>query len=258
MGATTPELSRPITAGLVWELVLRNLRLRYRRSVLGLLWAQIAPLAYVLVLTVVFTRVVPLDIDDYPVFVLLGMLPWLWFQAALVAGTTSVVGSPDLVRQPGFPRLALPVVAVMSTLVNHLLGLPVALAGAALVTGDVQVTALAVLPLLAIQLLLCLGPAFALASLHARLRDTAHLLGVVLVPLFYATPVFYDADALDAAPLLRLNPLVPIIDGYRDAVLAGRWPSVLPLLAVTGAGLVLLAGGLTLYRSRMPRFVEDL
>lgn len=258
MGATTPLLSRPITAGLVWELVLRSLRLRYRRSILGLLWAQIAPLTYVLVLTVVFTRVVPLDIDDYPVFVLLGMLPWLWFQAALVAGTTSVVNAPDLVRQPGFPRLALPVVAVVSTLVNHLLGLPVALVGAALATGRIHATAVAVVPLLAIQLLLCLGPAFALASLHARLRDTAHLLGVVLVPLFYATPVFYDADALDAAPVLRLNPLVPIIDGYRDAVLGGRWPSIIPLVVVTGAGLALLAGGLALYRSRMPRFVEDL
>jgi lipopolysaccharide transport system permease protein len=149
-------------------------------------------------------------------------------------------------------------VAVASTLVNHLLGLPVALVGAALATGRVHATSLAVVPLLAIQLLLCLGPAFALASLHARLRDTAHLLGVVLVPLFYATPVFYDADALDAAPLLRLNPLVPIIDGYRDAVLGGRWPSIIPLVVVTGAALALLAGGLALYRSRMPRFVEDL
>lgn len=258
MGATTPQLSRPITAGLVWELTLRNLRLRYRRSVLGLLWAQIGPLTYVLVLTVVFTRVVPLDIDDYPVFVLLGMLPWLWFQSSLVAGTTSVVSAPDLVRQPGFPRLALPVVAVVSTLVNHLLGLPVALAGAALVTGTVHLTALAVVPLLAIQLLLCLGPAFALASLHARLRDTAHLVGVVLVPLFYATPVFYDAAALDAAPVLRLNPMVPIIDGYRDALLEGRWPSLVPLVAVTCAALLLLTGGVGLYRARMPRFVEDL
>jgi lipopolysaccharide transport system permease protein len=258
MGAPAATLSRPVRPGLVWELVLRNLRLRYRRSVLGLLWAQITPLAYVLVLTIVFTRIVPLDIEDYPVFVLLGMLPWLWFHAALVAGATSVVDAPDLVRHPGFPRLALPLVAVVSTLVNHLLGLPVALVGAAIVTGRLHASALALLPLLAIQLLLCLGPAYALASLHARLRDTAHLLGVVLVPLFYATPVFYDADSLDAAPALRLNPLVPVINGYRDAVLEGQWPSVVPLAVVTGAGLVLLAAGLALYRARMPRFVEDL
>jgi lipopolysaccharide transport system permease protein len=258
MGAPTAAVSGPIGAGLVWELVLRNLRLRYRRSVLGLLWAQITPLAYVLVLTVVFTRIVPLDIDDYPVFVLLGMLPWLWFHAALVAGATSVVEAPDLVRHPGFPRVALPVVAVVSTLANHLLALPVALVAAAIVTGGVPASAIAVLPLLAVQLLLCVGPAFALASLHARLRDTAHLLGVALVPLFYATPVFYDASALDAAPALRLNPMAPIVDGYRDALLHGSWPDVVPLAAVAGVSVVLLGGGLALYRARMPRFVEDL
>ncbi|MGH9085827.1 MAG: ABC transporter permease [Acidimicrobiales bacterium] len=253
-----PTLTRPIGAGLVWELVLRNLRLRYRRSALGLLWAQLAPLAYVVVLTIVFTRVVPLDIEHYPVFVLLGMLPWLWFQAALVAGTTSVVYSPDLLRQPGFPRLVLPLVAVASTLAHHVLALPVALAAGAIVTGRLSVTALAVVPLLAVQFLLCSGPAFALACLHARLRDTAHLLSVLLIPCFYATPVLYDATALDAVPALRLNPMAPIVDGYRDAVLRGTWPPVGPLLVVTGAGLVLLIGGLSLYRARMPRFVEDL
>ena len=258
MGAPTASMTRPIGSGLVWELVLRNLRLRYRRSVLGILWAQLTPLAYVLVLTVVFTRIVPLDIDDYPVFVLLGMLPWLWFQAALVAGTASVVDAPDLLRQPGFPRLALPLVAVASTLANHLLALPVALGAAALATDRVPVTAVAVVPLVAIQFLLCLGPAFALASLHTRLRDTAHLVGVALIPVFYATPVLYDASALDAAPLLHLNPMAPIVDGYRDAVLRGPWPPILPLTLVTAAGVALLAGGVAVYRARMPRFVEEL
>lgn len=244
--------------GLVWELVLRDVRLRYRRSVLGILWAQVAPLVFVTVLTVVFTRVVPLDIDDYPVFVLVGMLPWLWFQSALVVGTQSVTGAPDLLRQPGFPRAVLPVVAVASTMSHHLLALPVAVVAAAVVAGGVPATAIAVVPLLAAQFLLCAGPAFALAALHSSLRDTAHLVGVLLMPLFYVTPVFYDADALDAAPLLRLNPMAAIVDGYRDALLLGEWPSAGALAGVTLVGAVLLAGGWSFYRSRMPRFLEEL
>lgn len=245
-------------AGLVWELVLRDLRVRYRRSLLGVLWAQLAPLAYVTTLTVVFTRVVPLGIDDYAVFVLLGLLPWLWLQSALVAGTAAVVDAPDLLRHPGFPRLALPVVAVVSTLVHHLLALPVAILAAVVVTGTLAPSALAVLPLLAVQFVLLLGPAFLLASAHVRLRDTAHLVGVVLVPLFYVTPVFYEDAALDAAPALRANPMVPIVAGYRDALLEGDWPAAAPLAAAAAVGVLLMAVGVSSYRSRMGAFLEDL
>lgn len=250
-------MSRWRGADLVWELVLRDLRVRYRRSLLGVLWSQLAPLSYVVVLTVVFTRVVPLDIDDYAVFVLLGILPWMWFQSALVAGTAAVVDAPDLLRHPGFPRLALPVVSVAGALVHHLLALPVALVAAVVVTGRLSHSAAAVVVLLGVQFVLLLGPVFLLASAHVRLRDTAHLVGVLLVPLFYVTPVFYEVDALDAAPILRANPMVPIVDGYRDALLHGRWPSAAPLAGVALAGLLLLGAGLAVYRSRMGSFLED-
>lgn len=258
MGTPATRLSARPAPGLVWELVLRSTRLRYRRSALGLLWSQLTPLAQVVVLTIVFTRVVPLDIDDYPVFVLLGMLPWLWFQSALQTGTTSVLDAPDLVRHPGFPREALPVVAVASTLVNHLAALPVAVLAGVIAAGELRVTVLGVVPLILVQALLCLGPAFLLASAQLRLRDTLHALTVVLVPIFYATPVFYDASALDATPLLRLNPMVPIIDSYRGALLHGKWPPLVPLLAVASAGLAVLVLGLGVYRRRMGRFLEDM
>jgi lipopolysaccharide transport system permease protein len=154
--------------------------------------------------------------------------------------------------------MALPLVSVGSTLAQHVLALPVAIGAAAIVTGRVPATVVALVPLLALQALLCAGPAFALASAHSRLRDTARLVTVALVPLFYATPVFYDESALDAAPLLRLNPMAPIVDGYRAALLRGTWPAPVPLGVVALAGAVLLAAGITLYRGRMGRFLEEL
>lgn len=244
-------------AGLVWELALRDLRVRYRRSVLGVLWAQVAPLSQVAVLTIVFTRVVPLDIDDYPVFVLLGILPWTWCHSALVTGTAAVVDARDLLRHPGFPRVAVPIVSVTSALVHHLLVLPIAVVAAVVVTGRLTPSALAVVALLAVQFVLLLGPVFILASIHVRFRDTAHLVGVLMVPLFYVTPVFYEVSALDAAPILRANPMVPIVDGYRDALLHGEWPSAAPLAAVALAGLLLLGLGVSVYRARMGAFLED-
>jgi lipopolysaccharide transport system permease protein len=259
MAATSAAVVAGVRPGLVWELVLRDLRLRYRRSVLGVLWSQATPIAYAAVLTVVFTRVVPLDIDDYPVFVLLGMLPWLWFQAALTGATGAVVAAPDLLRHPGFPRVALPLAAVGASAAHHVLALPVAIVAAAVVTGGLSWPALSLVWLLGVQALLCAGPALVLAAWHVRLRDTLHLVGVVLLPVFYATPVFYDASALDAVPAIRwLNPMVPVIDGYRDALLEQRWPAAGPLAAVAAVGAVLLAVGLAVYRRRMGRFLEHL
>ena len=255
--ATTTPVGRT-RADLVVELVLRDVRVRYRRSVLGVLWAQAAPLVYVAVLTLVFTRVVPLDIDDYPAFVLVGLLPWLWFQAALTTATVAVVQAPDLVAQPAFPRSALPPAAVASTLAHHLLALPVAVVVAAIATGHVGIELLALVPLIAIEFAVCLGPAYVLAALHVRLRDTAQIVAILLLPLFYATPVFYDADALDAVPVLRLNPLVAIIDGHRRVLLEGRWPEPWALLAVGAAAVVLLLPCRSFYRARMGRFLEQM
>lgn len=258
MVATPADLNRRLRAGLVWELVLRDLRLRYRRSTFGVLWSLVPPVTYVVVLTVVFGRVVPLDIADYPVFVLLGMLPWLWFQQAVQGATTSVVGAGDLVRHPSFPREALPLAAVVASATHFLLALPVGVGAALVATGRLPATAVVLPALVAVQGLLCLGPAFLLAAVHVRLRDTAHAVGVALVPLFYATPVFYDARSLDEAPVLRLNPLAPVVDGYRDALLRGVWPDPVPLALVAALGLVGTSIGLRHYRSRMPRFLEEL
>jgi lipopolysaccharide transport system permease protein len=110
-----------------------------------------------------------------------------------------------------------------------------------------------------VEALLWLGPALLLAAANVRLRDTAHLVGLVLLPLFYATPVFYDAGALSAVPWVRwLNPMVWIIDAHRDALLRQQWPPVAPLAATTAVGVVALLIGLRVYRARMGRFLEHL
>lgn len=257
MATATLSARRGRWLSVVAELVRREMRIRYRRSLLGVLWVIAQPLAQVAVMAVVFTEVVPLGIEDYWAFVLLGLLPWQWLQAALGAGTTSVVQAADLLGHPRIRRAVLPAAAVGASLVQHVLALSLAIVATLVATGSVPVTSLALIGLVAVQALLCLGPAYALAALHARLRDTARLVSVALVPVFYATPVLYDAEALDAVPALRLNPMVPIVDGYRTALLSGRWPAVGPLLAVAAVGALMLVGGLAVFRARAPRLLED-
>lgn len=178
---------------LVSELVLRELRLRYSGSVLGLGWSQLAALAQAGILIFVFGRVVRLGIPHYPAFVLVGMVPWLWFAGGIGSAASSVVSARDLVRRPGFPPAVLPLVPVGTALINFVLTVPITLITVLLVVGRISAT-VALLPLLMIvQLLVMLGPAYLVAALNVFLRDTGHLVGIFLGLYFYATPVFYEA-----------------------------------------------------------------
>lgn len=247
-------------ADLLVELVLRDLRLRYRRSALGAAWSQLGALATLGVLWFLFTRVVPLGIPDYAVFVFAALLAWTWFSAALLAGTGSVVEARDLLRRPGFPVGLLPAVAVTTHLVHYLLALPVLLAAVAVGTGRVPPTAVALPAVLAVQFLLTLGPAYLLAAANVRFRDVAHLVSVSLLPLFYASPVFYGAAQVPSRFHLfyDLNPLAQLFAAYRAVLLEGRWPAWDALAAVAGAGAALAAVGGWAFAAAAHRFPEEL
>jgi ABC-type polysaccharide/polyol phosphate export permease len=227
---------RPGTDLLV-ELVRRDTRLRYRRSVLGIVWSQISSLAVLAVLTVVFTRVVPLGIEHYAAFVYAGLLGWRLFQSSLVSATGSVVAARDLARRPGFNVTLLPLAAVASQLLQYALALPALLAAVVLTTGRLPWTVVVLPALVATVVLVVLGPAYLLARLEVRYRDTGHLLGVVLLPLFYATPVFYSPDAAGRsfAWIYRWNPLARVFAATRGALLEGR---LVDMGAVVGIALV--------------------
>lgn len=226
---------------LVWTLIERDLKLRYRRSWLGFLWSQLAPLSMLAVLWLVFGHVIRLHIPHYPLYVFVGLLGWTWFSGSLTAATTCVVDSRDLVGRLTLPLPLLPVVAVGAQLLNLLLALPFVIVLAALLLGGVGAPILALPLVLVAQGLLIMGPAYVLSSLHVRFRDVGHLVGVTLLPLFYLTPVFYSSRELPRhwQPLFRLNPLSWLLTDYRGVLLAGRWPGwaalgVLLALGVAG------------------------
>lgn len=243
---------------LVRELVSREIRLRYSGSILGLGWSQIAALAQAGVMMFVFGRVVRLGIPDYPAFVLVGMGPWLWFVGSLGAAADSVVAGRDLVRRPGFPPPVLPLVAVGTALINFCLTIPIMLVAVGLVTGRVPATAV-LLPVVAVvQLLVMLGPAYLVAAVNVFLRDTAHLVPVLLGLLFYATPVFYSRVPADYQTILGLNPMAPVVSAYRQILLVGHLPSWNALLGLTLAGGVGTWIGYRVFTSQQRWFAEEL
>lgn len=245
---------------LLRELVGRDLKVRYKRSVFGLGWSLLNPLLQLLVLSVVFKWILPLNIDHYVAFLFSGILVWNWFSSALSAGTSVVVSNGDLVRYPGFPILLLPVVSVASHWLHFVFALPV-LAAFLLTAGIVPGWALLALPgVMLVQFVFTLSLVYLLASMYVFFRDIQHLVGVALLLGFYVSPVFYDLGSVPARyqVVYRLNPLALLIDAYRDVLLRGQLPRLLPLFALLGVSALLFGLGAASFYRASYHFAEEL
>jgi lipopolysaccharide transport system permease protein len=245
---------------LVRELVGRELKLRYKRSLLGLLWSLVNPLLQVVAFSFLFRSVLPLNVPHYSAFVLCGVLAWTWFQSSLFMASAAVVDNRELIRRPGFPTAVLPAVTVATHLVHYILALPVLLVFV-LVDGGRLSPALVLLPaIVAVQYVLTLGLAYPIAACHVTFRDTQHLVGVLSTVFFFFTPVFYDARSVPEQfrPLYDLNPMVHILAAYRGLLIQGEAPDLAGLLLLAVVAVPLVCVGHALFRQLSYRFVEEL
>jgi lipopolysaccharide transport system permease protein len=255
----TLALNRPRhRTDLVRELVARDVKLRYRRSVLGIAWSQIAPLSMIAVLSFVFGHVVPLHVPHYPAFLFVALLPWMWFQNAVLSATQSVVGGRDLVRQPGFPVAMLPVVSITSTLINYVLALPVMFLAIGVSLGHIPASSIALPLIVAVQFLIMIGPCLMLSAVNVTFRDMTHIVEIAMLPLFYATPVIYPTPAHRFHWAYQVNPLAHLMNAYRAALFEGRWPQLTPLVVLALIGVALIGAGYRVFDRASFRFSEEI
>lgn len=240
-------------------LVHRDLRLAYGGAAFGLLWAPATVLVQTVVLAYLFRRVLPLGIDDYPAFLLTGLVAWHLVSAALNGSAGAFGDNADLVRRPGFPDAVLPLVTVGRALAGYLLTLPV-LAVVLAIAGRLHVTVLALPVVLAATVLLLAGPAFLVATLDVRHRDIGHLVRVGLGVLFYATPVFYPEERIpDGYTWVGdLNPVAGVVTLHRQVLFDGVWPDGWPLLTVLAFAGIGIALGSIAFRRVGPHLADDL
>jgi lipopolysaccharide transport system permease protein len=261
MSRTTKKRRRlAVLRDLTVQLVMREIRLRYRRSVLGLAWAVALPAGQVLVLIFIFTVVLPTRIGHYSAFVSIGVLVWTWFQSAVIMSATAITGNRELVRRPGFPSDVLPIATVGTNLFLFLMSIPALVIVVIWAGGQIGV-GLAALPLLiAVQFMLTLGLAYFVASLNVTLRDTQQLVNLLLLLLFFLSPIFYDAANVPAAyrSIYDLNPFVAILDGYRAALVSGTFPDLLGLAEVAAVAIALVLVGHRLFQRAGQRFAEEI
>ncbi|MDQ3218202.1 MAG: ABC transporter permease [Actinomycetota bacterium] len=244
---------------LVTHLVGREFRLRYRRTIFGWLWAMGYPLARLLVLAFLFTRILPLGIENYAVFAFTGIIAWSWFATGIASATSSVIDRRDLLIRPGVPRSVVPIVSVLTDGLDYAAALPV-LAVFLLLGDGIPLTSLLLPVILVVQLLFTLGFGLALCAANVYLRDVRLLVDVVMLLGFYLTPVFYDAQSVpDRYRLvLDLNPMAHLLSAYRDILIAGHAPATVPFLVLTTVGMAILAVGYLIYRWASPSFVDEL
>lgn len=214
--------------GLIQSLVARELKARYRGSVLGFFWSFINPLLLLLIYSFVFTVVLPgthpKEIEPYALFMFCGILPWTWFSSSLSESANVLISGGNLIKKVLFPAEVLPVVTVFSNLVHMLLAVPVMLFFLAL-EGRLTWSAL-LFPLpLAVQLVFTLGLALIFSALTVHFRDLRDILSHVLHLWFWGSPVLYFYGDIQGRfrTLLRLNPLSHVLVSYQQMLFAGSF-----------------------------------
>lgn len=255
---------------LVSNLVQRELKARYKNSVLGFFWSLLNPLGMMLVFTFVFTVMWPNNqIANFPVFFLCGFLPWQFFNAAVSTSMYSIIGNAGLVKKVYFPREVLPLSSTLANLVNFLLAL-VVLFGMLFVTRTHLSPYIWLLPVVIMtETCFILGIAFFLSTLSVFYRDTMMIMDVIMQAWFFLTPVFYPIEILPRSVELLgvnldvhrlmyiLNPMASLIATYRDLLYWGYRTNLDFFLRTIVTALIVLVAGYAFFVRFRHRFGEE-
>jgi lipopolysaccharide transport system permease protein len=213
----------PRYRGLIQSLVARELKARYRGSVLGFLWSFINPLLLLGVYSFVFTTIMPNRVEGvqpYALFMLSGILPWTWFSASLTEASGSLIAGGNLIKKVLFPAEVLPIVTVLANMVHFFLALPIAIGVMVIFHRVPDPAGLAWFPVvILVQLVLTVGLSLGLAALTVHFRDIRDILANVLMLWFFSTPIIYpwfQAEAGPFRPLFNLNPFTHLAVSYQE------------------------------------------
>ena len=240
---------------LVWYLARRDLKVRYRRSSLGMLWSMLQPLLMMLVLRAVFGAAFRAQIPAYPVYALSGILLWNFFQQGVVSSMHTLRGNASILQKMPLPREVFPFAIVVSGLVNLALAL-VPLFGILIATRHPLRVSLLFLPVaMAIAAAFTLGLGLLLSPLAIFFTDVVEIVGVGLTVLLYLTPIFYPAGIVPERWrwLIRWNPMRLILDAFRTPIWAGAFPRPAVVAAAAAVAFLALAVGYAAFRRMSDR-----
>jgi lipopolysaccharide transport system permease protein len=245
---------------LLWTLSARDVRVRYKQAALGVFWALVQPIMQMAVFTVVFNRFAGIRSGSnvsYPVFCLSGLLVWTMFTSGLAGASESLVANSNLITKVYFPRVVIPVSAVVPPMVDFIVAFALLIPLALVYGVPLRPTLLLALPIAALAPLCAIAIGLWTSALNIYFRDVRYALPFFLQMFIFLTPVFYPAALVPERyrPLLALNPMAAIVDGFRAAVLGEPLP-LAPLARATLLVVVIGLGGFAWFRHMERSFAD--
>lgn len=242
---------------LLQQLIIRDLKIKYRRSVLGYFWSVLNPLMMMVIMTIVFSHMFRFDIPNYPVYLLAGQLIYGFFAESTSMAMSSILGGASLIKKVYFPKYIFPLSRVLSSFTTMLFSM-FALIVVMIATGVHFHATLILVPLaLAYVLIFCIGVGLMLASSVVFFRDIQHLYGVLLTAFNYLTPIFYPVSLLPdwLQKLIILNPLYSFVTFFRKVAIYGEWPTGMEYALCIGFSVGALIWGLYVFKKHQDNFI---
>ncbi len=241
---------------LLYNLISRDIKVKYRRSILGIIWSILNPLLMMLVMTAVFSRVFKFNIPNFPVYYLSGSIIWGFFSESTSTSLSSVLGASSLIKKVYIPKYIFPLEKVFFSFVNLLFSI-IALIFILIVTKTPVTFTILLFPIPLIYVFIfSLGISMFLAAATVYFRDIIHLYTVILTAWMYFTPIFYPVSILENWQwLLNFNPLYHYIAYFRDILMYNTVPSVATNLYCIGYALVSVVIGLAVFKKLQRNFI---
>lgn len=246
---------------MIFSLVRRDLKGRYKGSALGFLWTFINPLLQLGVYTLVFSVIMRNGIEDYYLFLFVALIPWIFFSTSLSGGSSCIWAQKDMVKKIYFPREVLPISFVTSQFVNMLLSLIVVFVVLIVSGRGLNPIALLYLPvIMLVEYLMALSVAMLSSAITVYLRDVEYILGIITMAWQFLSPVMYSVEQVPEKmlPLFNLNPMTPVIVAYRDILYYGEPPKLGTLIHAAVFGVAVLIIGIVVFGKLKRHFVEEL
>lgn len=243
------------------NLIYRDLRGRYKGTVLGFIWTFINPLLQLIVYSIVFSTFMRMGVDQYDIFLFVALIPWMFFSTSILGGSMCILNNQNLVTKIYFPREVLPIAIVTSNFINMIYCFAIVLIVVVLFCNNLNILAWGYLPIIAfIEYTIVLGLVFIFSALTVFFRDLTHILGIVTMAWQFLTPVMYPISIVpkNYMDLFNLNPMTPIIVAYRSVLYYGKAPDIVMLYHVGFVSMIILLLGLIIFNKLKRKFAEEL
>ena len=252
---------------MLWAMAMRDLRAKYIGSVFGFAWAVLNPLSQVIVYGAVFGLIFKstpdpvYGTDSFFLFILAGLLPWQFFSQGVLSSMASITSNSNLVKKAvGFPSELLPIVAIISNFISHLIGMGLFMVVYVAFEKQLPLYAPVILIYLFMVSVFSVGLGWMLSSISVYIRDLRQVVDMVMLAWFFFTPIFFPPSRIPASLdfVLKLNPMYAVVEGYRMALLAGKLPDLQGLLYLTLVSFLCFGIGGVFFRKLKPGFAEVL